>query len=157
MIPSQTPSILMQIQPTIQKFARMLSSVLQLEVEIVDNELYRVAGTGAYSKQIGYKLNSNSRLLRYIIETQTEKVVTHSRFDPLCKGCNNKDKCEEKAFLGTPVMYHDRCVGVISLVALTREQQERINANIQEFSDYVRHVSTIFVSRFLQERAVGDN
>lgn len=54
-------------------------------------------------------------------------------------------------------MYHDRCVGVISLVALTREQQERINANIQEFSDYVRHVSTIFVSRFLQERAVGDN
>lgn len=113
MIPSKTPSILMQIQPTIQKFARMLSSVLQLEVEIVDNELYRVAGTGAYSKQIGYKLNSNSRLLRYIIETQTEKVVTHSRFDPLCKGCNNKDKCEEKAFLGTPVMYHDRCVGVI--------------------------------------------
>lgn len=28
-------------------------------------------------------------------------------------------------------MYHDRCVGVISLVALTREQQERINANIR--------------------------
>lgn len=157
MIPSKAPSILMQIQPTIQKFARMLSSVLQLEVEIVDNELYRVAGTGAYSKQIGYKLNSNSRLLRYIIETQSEKVVTHSRFDPLCKDCNNKDKCEEKAFLGTPVMYHDRCVGVISLVALTREQQERINENIQEFSDYVRHVSSIFVSRFLQERAVGDN
>ncbi|MDM6948489.1 hypothetical protein QUG54_22300, partial [Klebsiella michiganensis] len=48
MIPSKAPSILMQIQPTIQKFARMLSSVLQLEVEIVDNELYRVAGTGAY-------------------------------------------------------------------------------------------------------------
>lgn len=157
MIPSKSPSILMQIQPTIQKFARMLSSVLQLEVEIVDNELCRVAGTGAYSKKIGYKLNSNSRLLRYIIETQAEKVVTHSRFDPLCKDCNNKDKCEEKAFLGTPVMYHDRCVGVISLVALTREQQERINENIQEFSDYVRHVSNIFVSRFLQDRAVGDN
>ncbi|MGF7444488.1 hypothetical protein V7P28_11365, partial [Klebsiella michiganensis] len=49
MIPSKVPSILMQIQPTIQKFARMLSSLLQLEVEIVDNELYRVAGTGAYS------------------------------------------------------------------------------------------------------------
>lgn len=154
---SRTSSILMRIQPTIQKFARMLSSVLQLEVEIVDNELYRVAGTGDYSKQIGYKLNSNSRLLRYIIETQSEKVVTHSRFDPLCKGCGNKDKCEEKAFLGTPVMYHDRCVGVISLVALTREQQERINENIQEFSDYVRHVSSIFVARFLQTQMVGDN
>lgn len=157
MIPSTTPSVLMQIQPTIQKFARMLSSVVQLEVEIVDNALYRVAGTGMFSKQLGQKLNTNSRLLRYIIETKTEKVVTHSRFDPLCKDCKNKQECEEKAFLGTPVMYHNQCVGVISLVALTREQQTRINANIQAFSDYVRHVSTIFVSRFLQDQTGGEN
>ncbi len=147
----------MQIQPTIQKFARMLSGVLQLEVEIVDSALYRVAGTGMFSKQLGQKLETNSRLLRYIIETKKEKVVTHSRFDPLCKDCSNKEKCEEKAFLGTPVIYHDQCVGVISLVALSREQQDRINDNIQEFSDYVRHVSTIFVSRFLQDQAGGDN
>ena len=135
----------------------MLSGVLQLEVEIVDSALYRVAGTGMFSKQLGQKLDTNSRLLRYIIETKREKVVTHSRFDPLCKDCNNKEKCEEKAFLGTPVIYHDQCVGVISLVAMTREQQERINENIQEFSDYVRHVSTIFVSRFLHDQACGDN
>ena len=82
--------MLMQIQPTIQKFARMLSSVLQLEVEIVDNELNRVAGTGTYSNNIGYKLNSNSRLLKYVIEKQVEKVVTHSRSDPLCIDCSNR-------------------------------------------------------------------
>lgn len=40
-----TQSVLMQIQPTIQRFARMLASVLQLEVEIVDENLCRVAGT----------------------------------------------------------------------------------------------------------------
>lgn len=157
MIPSTTPSMLMQIQPTIQKFARMLSSVVQLEVEIVDSALYRVAGTGMFSKQLGQKLNTNSRLLRYIIDTKKEKVVTHSRFDPLCKDCTNKQECAEKAFLGTPVIYQNQCVGVISLVALTREQQARINANVQEFSDYVRHVSTIVVSRFLQDQAGGEN
>ncbi|EMH4161575.1 sigma-54-dependent transcriptional regulator [Pluralibacter gergoviae] len=157
MIPSTTPSMLMQIQPTIQKFARMLSSVVQLEVEIVDSALYRVAGTGMFSKQLGQKLNTNSRLLRYIIDTKKEKVVTHSRFDPLCKDCTNKQECAEKAFLGTPVIYQNQCVGVISLVALTREQQARINANVQEFSDYVRHVSTIVVSRFLQDQASGEN
>ncbi|XCA31072.1 hypothetical protein ABN773_04745 [Escherichia coli] len=41
-----TQSVLMQIQPTIQRFARMLASVLQLEVEIVDENLCRVAGNG---------------------------------------------------------------------------------------------------------------
>lgn len=157
MTSSNAPSILMQIQPTIQQFARMLSSVLQLEVEIVDNTLCRVAGTGAYGKFLGRKLSKNSRLLCYIIETKKEKVVTHSRFDPLCTDCSHKENCKEKAFLGTPVIYQDQCVGVISLVALTCEQQERINDNIQAFSDYVRHISSIFVARLLQDQAGSDN
>ncbi|MDU1269520.1 MAG: sigma-54-dependent Fis family transcriptional regulator [Escherichia coli] len=105
-----TQSVLMQIQPTIQRFARMLASVLQLEVEIVDENLCRVAGN-----------------------------------------------CREKAFLGTPVILQDRCVGVISLIAVTHEQQEHISDNLREFSDYVRHISTIFVSKLLEDQGPGDN
>lgn len=152
-----TQSVLMQIQPTIQRFARMLASVLQLEVEIVDENLCRVAGTGAYGKFLGRQLSGNSRLLRYVLETKTEKVVTQSRFDPLCEGCDSKDSCREKAFLGTPVILQDRCVGVISLIAVTHEQQEHISDNLREFSDYVRHISTIFVSKLLEDQGPGDN
>ncbi|EJA8877841.1 sigma-54-dependent transcriptional regulator [Escherichia coli] len=152
-----TQSVLMQIQPTIQRFARMLASVLQLEVEIVDENLCRVAGTGAYGKFLGRQLSGNSRLLRHVLETKTEKVVTQSRFDPLCEGCDSKENCREKAFLGTPVILQDRCVGVISLIAVTHEQQEHISDNLREFSDYVRHISTIFVSKLLEDQGLGDN
>ncbi|RDT55858.1 sigma-54-dependent transcriptional regulator [Escherichia coli] len=152
-----TQSVLMQIQPTIQRFARMLASVLQLEVEIVDENLCRVAGTGAYGKFLGRQLSGNSRLLRHILETKTEKVVTQSRFDPLCEGCDSKENCREKAFLGAPVILQDRCVGVISLIAVTHEQQEHISDNLREFSDYVRHISTIFVSKLLEDQGPGDN
>ncbi|EEY4084062.1 TPA: sigma-54-dependent transcriptional regulator [Escherichia coli] len=152
-----TQSVLMQIQPTIQRFARMLASVLQLEVEIVDENLCRVAGTGAYGKFLGLQLSGNSRLLRHVLETKTEKVVTQSRFDPLCEGCDSKENCREKAFLGTPVILQDRCVGVISLIAVTHEQQEHISDNLREFSDYVRHISTIFVSKLLEDQGPGDN
>lgn len=152
-----TQSVLMQIQPTIQRFARMLASVLQLEVEIVDENLCRVAGTGAYGKFLGRQLSGNSRLLRYVLETKTEKVVTQSRFDPLCEGCDSKESCREKAFLGTPVILQERCVGVISLIAVTHEQQEHITDNLREFSDYVRHISTIFVSKLLEDQGLGDN
>ncbi|HBB7940812.1 TPA: sigma-54-dependent transcriptional regulator [Escherichia coli] len=152
-----TQSVLMQIQPTIQRFARMLASVLQLEVEIVDENLCRVAGTGAYGKFLGRQLSGNSRLLRHVLETKTEKVVTQSRFDPLCEGCDSKENCREKAFLGTPVILQDRCVGVISLIAVTHEQQEHISDNLREFSDYVRHISTIFVSKLLEDQWPGDN
>ena len=152
-----TQSVLMQIQPTIQRFARMLASVLQLEVEIVDENLCRVAGTGAYGKFLGRQLSGNSRLLRHVLETKTEKVVTQSSFDPLCEGCDSKENCREKAFLGTPVILQDRCVGVISLIAVTHEQQEHISDNLREFSDYVRHISTIFVSKLLEDQGPGDN
>lgn len=152
-----TQSVLMQIQPTIQRFARMLASVLQFEVEIVDENLCRVAGTGAYGKFLGRQLSGNSRLLRHVLETKTEKVVTQSRFDPLCEGCDSKENCREKAFLGTPVILQDRCVGVISLIAVTHEQQEHISDNLREFSDYVRHISTIFVSKLLEDQGPGDN
>lgn len=152
-----TQSVLMQIQPTIQRFARMLASVLQLEVEIVDENLCRVAGTGAYGKFLGRQLSGNSRLLRHVLETKTEKVVTQSRFDPLCEGCDSKENCREKAFLGTPVILQDRCVGVISLIAVTHEQQEHISDNLREFSNYVRHISTIFVSKLLEDQGPGDN
>ncbi|HAL6744221.1 TPA: sigma-54-dependent transcriptional regulator [Escherichia coli] len=152
-----TQSVLMQIQPTIQRFARMLASVLQLEVEIVDENLCRVAGTGAYGKFLGRQLSGNSRLLRHVLETKTEKVVTQSRFDPLCEGCDSKENCREKAFLGTPVILQERCVGVISLIAVTHEQQEHISDNLREFSDYVRHISTIFVSKLLEDQGPGDN
>ncbi|AKM46719.1 MULTISPECIES: sigma-54 interaction domain-containing protein [Edwardsiella] len=156
MTPANTQSVLMQIQPTILRFTKMLSSVLQLEVEIVDATMTRVAGTGPYGKFFGRKLNSNSRLLRYVLDTKQEKVVIRSRFDPVCEGCNSKDNCKEKAFLGTPILFQGNCIGVISLVAFTQEQQERIKDNLHEFSDYVRHISNIFVSKLLESQGGND-
>ena len=110
-----TQSVLMQIQPTIQRFARMLASVLQLEVEIVDENLCRVAGTGAYGKFLGRQLSGNSRLLRHVLETKTEKVVTQSRFDPLCEGCDSKENCREKAFHHGPQPRHWRSLALSCL------------------------------------------
>ncbi len=99
-----TQSVLMQIQPTIQRFARMLTSILQLKVRSLMKTCVASPGTGAYGKFLGRQLSGNSRLLRHVLETKTEKVVTQSRFDPLCEGCDSKENCREKAFLGTPVI-----------------------------------------------------
>lgn len=152
MITEKSLSVLMQIQPTIVHFSKMLASVLQLDVEIVDDKLTRIAGTGLFNQHLGHRLTNNSQLLRYVLETKKEKIVTHSCFDPLCLNCEDKDNCKEKAFIGTPIIFQDRCIGVISLVAVTSEQQERIRDNIHDFSDYVQHISNIFVAKLLDEQ-----
>ena len=103
MITEKSPSVLMQIQPTIVHFSKMLASVLQLDVEIVDDKLTRIAGTGLFNQHLGHRLTNNSQLLRYVLDTKKEKIVTHSCFDPLCLNCADKDNCKEKAFIGTPL------------------------------------------------------
>ncbi|OZS44733.1 sigma-54-dependent Fis family transcriptional regulator [Photobacterium sanguinicancri] len=143
----------MQLQPTILRFTQMLSAVLKIDAEVVDADLVRIAGTGPYSKFFGKKLNTSSRIFRYIIETNEEKVVVKSRTDPLCEGCNNKSSCREMAFLGVPIMIEDRCLGVISLVAFTEDSRERIKDNVQLFSDYVKHIAQIVVSKVVEKNS----
>ncbi|KMV31471.1 Fis family transcriptional regulator [Photobacterium swingsii] len=148
-----SPSELMQLQPTILRFTQMLSAVLKIDAEVVDADLVRIAGTGPYSKFFGKKLNTSSRIFRYIIETNEEKVVVKSRTDPLCEGCNNKSSCREMAFLGVPIMIEERCLGVISLVAFTEDSRERIKDNVQLFSDYVKHIAQIVVSKVVERNS----
>ncbi|MCW8331149.1 sigma 54-interacting transcriptional regulator [Photobacterium sp. SDRW27] len=156
MLKNPQQSELMQLQPTILRFTQMLSAVLQLDAEVVDADLVRIAGTGPYSKFFGKKLNTSSRIFRYILETHQEKVVVKSRTDPLCDGCTNKGTCRETAFLGVPIMIDDRCIGVISLVAFTPESRERIKENVQLFSDYIQHISQIVVSKVQSSSEQGD-
>ncbi|OLQ74816.1 sigma-54-dependent Fis family transcriptional regulator [Photobacterium proteolyticum] len=157
MLKNAQQSELMQLQPTILRFTQMLSAVLQLDAEVVDADLVRIAGTGPYSKFFGKKLNTSSRIFRYILETHREKVVVKSRTDPLCDGCSNKGTCRETAFLGVPIMAEDRCIGVISLVAFTEESRERIKENVQLFSDYIQHISQIVVAKVLASNNEHDD
>ncbi|TKB51926.1 AAA family ATPase [Ferrimonas aestuarii] len=141
----------MQVQTTILKFTKMLSTVLDVDAEVVDANLVRIAGTGPCNRLLGKKLTSSARLFKYVLETGQDKVVIHARQDALCADCNCRDNCREKAFLGVPIMMEARCIGVISLVAFTDEQQQRIHDNLQIFTDYVRHIAQIFVAKVVEE------
>ncbi|OSM95681.1 MULTISPECIES: sigma-54 interaction domain-containing protein [Lonsdalea] len=143
---------LMNLQPTITHFTQMLSQVLGLEVEIVDNRLLRVAGSGPYRSRIGHP-PEHRHLLQYVVDHKKEKVVIHSRHDPVCRRCGEFGRCGELAFLGLPVMHEGVCLGVISLAAITPEQQRRLQENIDVFSDYVRHVSSLLMANLTKSPA----
>jgi transcriptional regulator with PAS, ATPase and Fis domain len=153
---TSTPSVLQQIQPTIFRFTKMLASVLQLEVEIVDATMVRISGTGPYAKLIGKKLNGSSRLLSHVLQEKEEKIIVQSRLDPLCEGCADKGVCKEKAFIGVPIIVQNACVGVISLVAISPEQQLRIKENAHDISEYVSYISSIFVSKIIGAQSADE-
>ena len=150
-------SVLQAIQPTIVRFTKMLADLLRLEVEIVDANRIRVAGTGPYASAIGQSLHTDSCFLRQVLSTKQEKIVLQSRTDPLCTGCADLMVGNECAFVGIPIVAQQQCVGVISLVALTPESQLRIREHSGEIIEYVRHVSSLFVSKIIGDHDGGRN
>lgn len=145
-------SELMKLQPTILRFTQMLASVLQVDAEVVDANLVRVAGTGRYARCLGEKPHTGSGIFRHILATHQEKLLDGTRTDPVCYDCRNKNACQETAFLGVPIMQSERCLGVFSIVAFNQTDRLRIRENVNLFSDYIRHISQIFVAKISQER-----
>ncbi|MGL1957542.1 MAG: sigma 54-interacting transcriptional regulator [Colwellia sp.] len=145
-------SELMAIQPTIIRFTKMLAAVLKVDSEVVDSDLVRIAGTGPYDHGFGKKLNTSSRLFRYIIETKEEKTLIKSQADPLCDDCDSSDNCRETAFLGVPILIEDHCIGVISLVAFSEQSQQIIKDNAAIFSDYIKHIAQLVISRLVDKK-----
>ena len=48
----QEKSILMRIQDTVVNYADIVSQISRVDVEVVDDRLYRVAGTGIFSGRV---------------------------------------------------------------------------------------------------------
>jgi len=146
----------MAIQPTIIRFTKMLAAVLKLDAEVVDSNLVRIAGTGPYNQHFGEKLNTSSRLFRYIIETKEQKTVIRSQSDALCTDCSSSDGCTETAFLGVPILNEDRCIGVISLVAFNEQSQQLMQDNVAIFSDYIKHIAQLVVANLIEKNTQPD-
>lgn len=139
-------STLMKIQKTVQHFAALLANVLHLEVEIVDNSLRRIAGTGAYSQRLGQVPASNTLLLSEVIDKQHEVVIFDSQRNSLCQACTQRESCKERGFVGVPVMHQQRCLGVISLVAVNNDQLHRLRTHTSMFIEYIRHITTLLTA-----------
>lgn len=143
---SASPSSLMSIQSTILNFSSLLANVLEMEVEVVDHHLIRIAGTGPYGHHFGDNPETNTHLLKSVIETQQEVVIVDSRFNPLCQACKRRESCKERAFIGVPVLGFQRCLGVISLIAVNNEQHRKLSDNAPMFAQYIWHVSRLLVA-----------
>jgi transcriptional regulator with PAS, ATPase and Fis domain len=144
--PPPVASALMPIQKTIQHFATLLANVLHLEVEVVDNQLLRIAGTGPYGQGFGQVPASNTVLLREVLEKGQEVVIFDSRQNSLCLECTQRESCRERGFVGVPVMYQERCLGVISLVAVNIEQLRHLREHTRMFIEYIHHISSLLAA-----------
>lgn len=119
-------SILLQIQETVMKYADIMSKIAQVEVEVVDENLFRVAGTGIFREHINEDMSSEGYVYRHVLRTGTVEAIYEPGRGELCQNCPKKDGCREEIEISMPIRLRGNMIGVIGLVGSTRSQKALI-------------------------------
>ncbi|EGB14555.1 sigma54 specific transcriptional regulator, Fis family [Pseudodesulfovibrio mercurii] len=155
------PQDLWDISGAATQYAAVISRVLRVDVEIVDGNLYRVAGTGRFASLVGKQMSSASGVYRQVLKTGRPLVIREPGFSEFCADCPNWQACDETFEMSTPILYQGTVVGVIGFVCFTEEQKAHIQDNFEVFFDFLAQMADILASKvvesmeFARSRALG--
>lgn len=142
-------SFLKQIQSYVIKYSNVISEVLNIDIEIVDNNLVRIAGTGVYSSQIDRQCEGVS--YKSVIKTGEHKIILDPINDECCKACKLHSSCKEILEIATPIFYEEEIIGVIGLICFDIDQKNRILENVEENLRFLDNISELISSKVYEE------
>ena len=144
--------ILSRIQDTVQQYADVISKVSGVDVEVVDNNLFRVAGTGIYAGNTGTDMSDEGYVYKHILKTGETKVIYCPGEDVLCRSCPSKTSCKETIEISMPIEIEEEIIGVIGLVGSTEEQKTLILQNEKLFIEFIKQISYFIAAKVMEER-----
>lgn len=121
-------SQLRDMQGTAQKTAEAIADVLKIEVEIADDSLFRVAGTGQYADKRG-QVMLDGFVYRHVLDTGNTVIIETPGYHQLCLPCPQRGRCSEDAEMASPIMLNGKPVGVIGLISFDSSQTKRLLDN----------------------------
>lgn len=145
-------TLLRDIQETANQFAQVISRVLQVDVEIVDETLFRVAGTGEFAKRTGKQMNEASGAYRKVLALGQPIIIREPGFAEICRDCPCWQNCDEEFEMSSPIMMDGAAVGVIGFVCFTEEQKEHILGNFDVFFDFLKQMGDMLGAKIKESR-----
>ncbi|HLR35057.1 MAG TPA: sigma 54-interacting transcriptional regulator [Tissierellales bacterium] len=146
---------LLEIQDFVQEIAQATSLALNLNVEIVDNSLLRIAGTGLSKKKIGNYFRKEGVVNRFIFHKNLNKVIISSPGkDERCSKCDLYGKCDTTAAVYAAIIIDNETVGAIGLLAHNNDQSKIIDENNKVMLDFVNSMATLMSSKVLENKMI---
>ena len=151
---------LSDIKTSVQQVAEAISLALGVEVEIVDNELNVIGGTGVYHDRIGQleeegNLESNLLYARVLRAGKTQYVADAFADKDYDERGPEGTKSGERAEVCTPIKIGDDIIGIIGLVAFTEEQREFLADPERHMTDFVEKMADLLAAKAAQQAAVN--
>ncbi len=140
-------SLLFKIQETVAKYAEVVSKISQIDVEVVDNKLYRIAGTGMFSDKVNEDMSEEGYVYSQVLKTGKRQIIHDPGNENICKNCPHCNDCREEIEISMPVKLGMEIIGVIGLVGSTKEQKERILQDEQLYLDFLDQIADFISSK----------
>lgn len=144
-------SQLRNVQAAVVSYAGIISKIAGVDVEVVDENLYWVAGTGMFAAGVDANMAQEGHVYRKVLETGKRRVIYQPGEELVCQGCPNFLHCPEEIELAMPILAEDHPIGVIGLVGSSREQKLHILENEALFLELIEQIAD-FISVKAMER-----
>lgn len=152
--------ILKNISKLIQKSAEMVSEIIEIDVEVMDDSLNRIAGTGILKYKIGENMENESHIYKKILKDGKDRIIFNPKDHEECTHCSLMTICKEKLEISVPIKVKNKIVGVIGLICFTENQKFHFIKNKDTFIPFLKQFS-IYISNktldFLNDSNIKNN
>lgn len=147
------------IETSVQQVAEAIGIALKVEVEIVDNKLNIVGGTGIYQEKLGEKeeqgnLGGNYLYARTLRTGKTQYVadaVADRNYDEKGFGGTVYGECAE---ICTPIILKGKTIGIIGLVAFNEEQRAILADTGRNMIGFVERMADLLAAKADQQETL---
>ena len=141
------PSALLAIQNTVIEFADVISEVTGVNVDIMDRDYIRVAGSGFYAPRTGESMRSRASIYERVLEDARSIVVHNPGRDEICRACANRHTCTETIEIAAPIRLTGHVEGVIGLMAFTAHQRDMLLEKLDSYIHFVEQIADLIAKK----------
>ena len=139
----QGRTVLDCIRDSVQKYADVLSTVLEMDVDIVDNLLIRVAGSGRFEKNIGNTIQNEGDAFRQVLKTGTALIVEAPGEDDVCRTCVSRGQCGEHYEICCPIALNESVIGIISLALFDEAKKPGLLQKSRDYLSFLEQIASL--------------
>ena len=135
-------TLLMSIQTDITQYVGMMSMIFSADVDVADQNLIRVAGTGRFARRIGSSLHSG-RVSARVLETGRPIFIKDPEMEPLCQNCLNLSVCKDQCELRVPIKLDMEVIGTLGIASSSPEQYTEIIGRYEQMFVFANHMASL--------------
>jgi transcriptional regulator with PAS, ATPase and Fis domain len=147
---------LSNIADTVQKYAKITAEIAKVDVEVVDANLIRVAGTGIFKDGINKDVSENSHVYKNAISTGERQIVREPGKDERCKNCSIKDNCHETFEISMPIQLKSEIIGVIGMACANEESKNLIEGNLDNYLEFLAQIADFIATKAYEDEEAKD-